>query len=57
MSFSDLVDTAIRVYNSDNTRIIDNIFLFVIILIFLTILLLNLLDIIQFIISRYNILS
>ena len=37
MSFSDLVDTAIRVYNSDNTRIIDNIFLFVIILIFLTI--------------------
>ena len=57
MSFSDLVDTAIRVYNSDNTRIIDNIFLFVIILIFLTILLLNLLDIIQFLISRYNILS
>ena len=57
MSFSDLVDTVIRVYNSDNTRIIDNIFLFVIILIFLTILLLNLLDIIQFIISRYNILS
>jgi len=54
MSFSDLVDTAIRVYNSDNTRIIDNIFLFVIILIFLTILLLNLLDIIQFLISRYN---
>jgi len=57
MSFSDLVDTVIRVYNSDNTRIIDNIFLFVIILIFLTILLLNLLDIIQFLISRYNILS
>ena len=57
MSFSDLVDTAIRVDNSDNTRIIDNIFFFVIILIFLTILLLNLLDIIQFLISRYNILS
>lgn len=57
MSFSDLVDTAIRVYNSDNTRVIDNIFLFVIILIFLTILLLNLIDIIQFLISRYNIVT
>lgn len=57
MSFSDLVDTAIRVYNSDNTRVIDNIFLFVIILIFLTILLLNLIDIIQFLISRYNMVS
>ena len=57
MSFSDLVDTAIRVYNSDNTRIIDNIFLFVIILIFLTIFLLNLIDIIQFLTSRYNIVT
>jgi len=55
--FNDLVDSAIRVYNSDNTRAINNLFLFVIILIFLTILLLNLLDIIQFLISRYNMVS
>jgi len=57
MSFNDLVDTVVRVYNSDNTKTIDNIFLFVIILIFLTILLLNLIDIIQFLISRYNMVS
>lgn len=57
MSFNDLVDTAIRVYNSDNTKTIDNMFLILIILIFLTILLLNLLDIIQFVISRYNMVS
>ena len=57
MSFNDLVDTAIRVYNSDNTKTIDNLFLIIIILIFLTILLLNLIDIIQFLISRYNMVS
>lgn len=57
MSFSDLVDTAIRVYNSDNTKTIDNLFLIIIILIFLAILLLNLIDIIQFLISRYNMVS
>ena len=57
MSFNDLVDTAIRVYNSDNTKTIDNLFLIIIILIFLAILLLNLLDIIQFLISRYNIVT
>ena len=57
MSFNDLVDNFVRIYNSDNTKKIDNIFLIVIILIFLTILLLNLLDIIQFIISRYNMVS
>lgn len=52
MSFNDLV-----VYNSDNTRAINNLFLFVIILIFIAILLLNLIDIIQFLISRYNMVS
>lgn len=52
--FNDLVDSAIRVYNSDNTKIIDNIFLFLIILIFLTILLLNLIELLQFLKSRYN---
>lgn len=54
MSFSDLVDTAIRIYNRDNTREIDYAFLFLIILLFLTILLLNLIEIIQFLKSRYN---
>lgn len=57
MSFNDLVDTVVRVYNSDNTKTIDNLFLIIIILIFLAILLLNLLDIIQFLISRYNMVS
>jgi hypothetical protein len=57
MSFSDLVDTVIRVYNTDNTRAINILFFFVIILIFSAILLLNLIDIIQFLISRYNMVS
>lgn len=52
--FNDLVDYGIRVYNSYNTKKIDNIFLFLIILIFLTILLLNSIELLQFLKSRYN---
>lgn len=57
MSFRDTVDTFNRIYNQDNTKIKDKIFLLFIIFIFIIIFLLNTSELLSFLISRYNIVS
>ena len=57
MSFIDIVDTINRIYNKDNTKIKDNIFLIIIILLFITIFILNTSELLSFLISRYNMVS
>ena len=57
MSLRDKVDTINRIYNNDNTRIKDNIFLIIIIILFITIFILNTSELLSFLISRYNMVS
>jgi len=57
MSFIDIVDTINRIYNKDNTKIKDNFFLIIIILLFITIFILNTSELLSFLISRYNMVS
>ena len=57
MSFRDIVDTINRIYNNDNTKIKDNIFLVIIITLFIIIFLLNTSELLSFLISRYNMVS
>ena len=57
MSFRDIVDTINRIYNNDNTKIKDNLFLIFIIILFITIFILNTSELLSFLISRYNMVS
>ena len=60
MSFRDLRDigdTINRIYNNDNTKIKDNLFLIFIIILFITIFILNTSELLSFLISRYNMVS
>lgn len=54
MSFIDIVN---RIYNNDNTKIKDNFFLIIIIILFITIFILNTSELLSFLISRYNMVS